>query len=148
MYLIQFFPAQNLECWKPWVVLFYQSMSKVGDKLQSLHCSSCHTVRQSHTIILYRRIGEQSVWIILCCLETALGHMNSMYQSLGAQLLLIPRGISWLLESSRVNLQSRQFQMIILEPFMIQAGISWALLLEQLCTSQARLSDDWKRSYF
>ena len=25
------------------------------------HCSSCHNVRQSHTIILYRRIGEQSV---------------------------------------------------------------------------------------
>ncbi|KAL6327432.1 hypothetical protein AAG906_019745 [Vitis piasezkii] len=29
-------------------------MSKVGDKLQSLHCSSRHTLRQSHTIIFFR----------------------------------------------------------------------------------------------
>ncbi|RVW68646.1 Protein sensitivity to red light reduced 1 [Vitis vinifera] len=48
----------ELECWKPWVVLFYQLMSKVGDKLQSLHRSSCHTVRQSYTIILYRQNGR------------------------------------------------------------------------------------------
>ena len=138
----------ELECWKPWVVLFYQLMRKVGDKLQSLHRSSCHTVRQSYTIIFFRQIGEQSVWIILCCLGTSLGHMNSMHQSLGAQLMLIPRGISWLFESSRVNLQWRQFLMIILEPFMIQAGISSALLLKQLCSSQGRLNDDWKQVYF
>nr|CAN83702.1 hypothetical protein VITISV_009749 [Vitis vinifera] len=50
----------ELVCWKPWVVLFYQLMSKVGNKLQSLHRSSCHTVRQSYTIIFFRQIGEQS----------------------------------------------------------------------------------------
>ena len=65
--------------WKPWVVLFYQSMNKVGNKFQSIHCSLWHTVRQGYMIILYRRIREQSVWIILWCFGVALVH-NRAYQ--------------------------------------------------------------------
>ena len=44
--------------WKPWVVLFYQSMNKVGNKFQSIHCSLWHTVMQGYMIILYRQIRD------------------------------------------------------------------------------------------
>ena len=44
--------------WKPWVVFFYQSMNKFGNKFQSIHCSLWHNMRQGYMIILYRRIRE------------------------------------------------------------------------------------------
>ena len=54
-------------------------MNKVGNKCQSIHCSLWHTVRQGYMIILYRRIREQCVWIILWCFGVALVH-NREYQ--------------------------------------------------------------------
>ncbi|RVW26709.1 Protein sensitivity to red light reduced 1 [Vitis vinifera] len=95
----------ELVCWKPWVVLFYQLMSKgrqQASKPTPFFMPHCEAELYDNLFQANWRTERLNNIVLF---GTSLGHINSMHQSLGAQLMLIPRGISWLFESSRVNLQ-------------------------------------------